>query len=129
LRKAGVTGLLEYYRDGKRRILKTPQAGREFATQPSQIFQQDGFVYTFNFEVLISYYNINDAFSNPKTPGTPWDSFRAGRATFLNYLKTVGFERLPQVNGFIMESVVSVEGTSFKKSANGYLNRNSRFNF
>lgn len=129
LQKAGAVGPLEYYRDGKRRILKTPQAGREFATQPSQIFREDGFVYTFNFEVFISYYNINDAFTNSKTPGTPWDSFRAGRATFLNYLKTMGFERLPQIGGFIMESVVSVEGTSFKKSASGYLNRNSRFNF
>lgn len=124
--QAGAQTPLEYYRDGKRRILKTPQAGRAFATQPSQIFQSDGFVYTFNFESFITYLNINDMFSNPKNSGTPWNAFKFGRATYLNYMQNQGLSKLPSISAFITESSVSVSGTNVSRTAFAVINRSTR---
>lgn len=125
--EAGAQGPLEYYRDGKRRILKTPQSGREFATQSGHIFQSDGFVYTFNFESLITYLNMNDMFSNPRNKNTPWNAFKFGRITFLNYLKSIALTRLPSVQAFITESSVSVSDESVTRTAFAIINRDTRF--
>jgi hypothetical protein len=127
LTQAGAQMPIEYYRDGKRRIVKTPQSGREFATQAGHIFQSDSFVYTFNFESLISYLNINDMFTNPRNKGTPWNAFKFGRVTFLNYLKSVALTKLPSVQAFITESYVSVSGSTVNRTAFAIVNRDTRF--
>lgn len=124
--QAGAQVPLEYYREGKRRILKTPQSGREFATQSSQIFQSDGFVYTFNFESFISYLNINDMFANKRNPGTPWNAFKFGRATFLNYMKSQGLTKLPSIQAFITESTVTISDGKVSRTAFGIINRDTR---
>lgn len=127
LTQAGVQMPIEYYRDGKRRILKTPQSGREFATKRENIIAMDRWVYTFNFEVMISYLNINDVFANPRTPSAPWGAFKAARATFLNYIQSVALNKLPSISSFIVESAVSVNGTTMSRTAFGVVTRDSRF--
>lgn len=126
LSEGGATGPFEYYRDGKRRILKTIQSGREFATNPMYIFNFDNFVFTFDFEILINYFNINDPGSNPKTPSSPWKSMERGRAFFLNYMINEGLKRLPQVGQFITESYVTIQGGKLSRTAVGFIGRNTR---
>lgn len=124
LRKAGVTGPLEYYRAGATKVLKTPQSGRAFATPPINIIKSSGFTFTFNFSTTISYFQINDVRENPHTPSAPWGSFAKGRAFFLQYMKTVGFKKLPQVNNFIFSTEIEVNGEKIQRTEAGVLNRN-----
>lgn len=127
LRQAGSTTLVEYYRDGKRRVLKTPQSGREFSTQPNQVFQSDGLVYKFDFSSWISYLNINEDSANPRTPSAPWNAFKYGRVAFLNYLKAVALERLPKVQAFLVETSIQVTGTT--KTETVVVNSDTQFDF
>jgi len=116
----------EYYQDGKRKVLKTPQSGRAFATQPEQIFSNKDFIYNFNFNVAISYFNMNDMFANPHTPSSPWNAFSIGRLTFLNYMKTEGLKKLPKVSDFFAETMVTVNGTSVARKKLSVINRSQR---
>lgn len=119
---------IEYYREGKRKILKTPQSGRQFATPPGQIFGSDGNgFYTFNFSVAISYFNINDFNANPHTPSSPWQSFQAAQASAFNYLQTEGMKKLPRVSDFMVEYEVNVTGSNVSKRRLGVLNRTTQF--
>lgn len=116
----------EYYSDGGRKVLKTPQSGRAFATPPENIFESRNFVYTFNFQIMISYFNLNDMFSNKHTPSSPWNSFSIGRLTFLNYMKTQGLAKLPKVSDFFAETAVTVNGSSVSRNKLSVINRNQR---
>lgn len=124
LRKAGATGPLEYYRSGTAKVLKTPQSGRAFATPPNNIIKSEGFTFTFNFSTTISYFQINDTKVNPRNRGTPWGAFRKGRVFMLQYLKTIGFKRLPEVNNFIFSTEINVNGENVQRTEAGVLNRN-----
>lgn len=110
MKQAGAKMPLDYYRDGTRKILKTPQGGRDFATPPNQIITVSNYLYSFNFETFITYFRINDAFENPKNKGTPWNAFKFGLATFNNYLKTNALSKLPRVDAFVIETKITVSG-------------------
>jgi hypothetical protein len=124
LRRAGAEGFkAEFYTGGGGRVLKTPQSGRAFATPPSNIFTANNFVYSFNFQTTITYFNINDFFNNPHTPSSPWGAFEKGRQAFLTYLRTKGLEKLPQVQSFLTETEVNVTGATKSRTQLGVLSR------
>jgi hypothetical protein len=98
----------EYYRHGAVKVLKTPTAGRKFATPPDRIFTKEGNKYFFNYRVSIIYFRINEFFSNRFTPSAPWGSFEAGQKAFLEYMQNVGIKRLPKLDSFLVETKVTV---------------------
>lgn len=118
MKRAGAQMPLEYYRDGTRKILKTPQGGRDFATPASQIITVSNYLYSFNFETFITYFRINDAFQNPKNKGTPWNAFKFGRATFVNYMNTTAISKLPRVDAFVIETAITVSGGQVTTTSN-----------
>ncbi len=128
LRAAGAKGFRnEYYTGHGGRVLKLPQSGRRFATQAGQIFQESGGIYTFNFDVTITYFNINDFRKNPRTPSSPWQAFNRGRATFMNYIRTIALNRIPKVQDFFVEHEVNVSGSTIRKTRLGVISRGTRF--
>lgn len=87
----------EYYKG----VLKTPEAGKKFATPYAEIISAKDYIYTFNFESFIDYFNINDALSNPRTPSSPWNSFSLGEIAMSNYLDNI---EIPDITDFIVET-------------------------
>lgn len=71
-----------YYNAPTGRILRTPEAGRQFATDPGDILKaslvQSRFGMSFKFEVDISYVNYLD--------DAKWGAFQAGQEAFLEYV-------------------------------------------
>jgi hypothetical protein len=95
-----------YYPGGGVRILKTPQSGKQFATQPGQIFTQNGATSTFRFNVDITYFQINENVSG-YAPTAPWGAFVAGKDAFVKYLRDVAIPGLPKISDFIKRRRVS----------------------
>lgn len=115
--KGGKLGIpVEYYRGHGGRVLKTPQSGRQFATPAQNIFEQMGFIYSFDYSVAITYFNINEGSSNSRTPSAPWNAFSKGRAAFLTYLREKGMKRLPRIKDFLVEHKISTNGQSITHS-------------
>jgi hypothetical protein len=96
----------EYYYFGRRKVAKTPEAGKQFATKPENIFQVKGQAYLFNFAVSITYFDINDQYQNPRTPSSPWQAFERGRLFFQQYMRTVGVKKLPKVTDYILKEEI-----------------------
>jgi len=121
---------VEFYRPPEGgKVLKTLRSGRDFASltlggsaTSKRASQFEGFTapdvveptYNFSFRIDISYFNINDAFSNSRTPSSPWRSFEFGRLAFLQVLKD-GLKKLPDVVRFIREVEYEV-GSTVKKT-------------
>ena len=90
-----------YYPPGKPRVLRTPQAGRQFATKPKDILKQGqltkasvGARVIFKFVVDIRYFDILDE--------QKWHAFEAGRDAFNQELK-VQLERLrPKAGKYLL---------------------------
>ena len=74
----------EYYYGGGGRVLKTPTSGIKFATDASSIFSFVGNRMSFEFEVNITYLDINDRYNT--IPSAPWNALPAGNAAFQAYL-------------------------------------------
>jgi hypothetical protein len=75
-----------YYPPGGSRILRTPQAGRQFATPPEQILNLNGAslasgrtAFYFRFKVDITYFNILDS--------AKWQAFKAGSDAVEAYVR------------------------------------------
>lgn len=130
LKAAGARGIpIEYYTGHGGRVLKTPQSGRRFASPPKRIIYEDRNVFVFSFEVLITYFNINDLKKNPRTPSSPWNSYLRGRAFFLQYMATTGLKRLPQVQDFFVEHEINSTGSTVRKTRLAVIGRGTRFKF
>jgi hypothetical protein len=89
-----------YYPGGGVRILKTPTSGQQFATAPAQIFIQNGFKSTFNFDIDITYFKINENASG-HAPTAPWGAFIAGTDAFIKYINEVAVPNLPRIVDFV----------------------------
>lgn len=79
-----------------------------FATAPENILSIDVSqgVVKFTFATTIDYFQINDVFRNIRTPSSPWQSFEAGRAAYLNYMRTNAVAAMPNPGEFITTSRV-----------------------
>jgi hypothetical protein len=97
----------EYYTGSGGRVLKTPDSGKQFATDPTDIFEASEGYYSFNFNIAITYFDINDFHANPRTPSSPWQAFQRGTEAYKEYMETEGLRKLPKVQDFIVTETVS----------------------
>lgn len=104
------------YHDGGG-VIKNPTSGQQFATPSSEIFTAVGFKYSFNFDVFITYFNINDVNVNPRNQGTPWNAMSSGMTEFSNYMATQGLQKLPKVGSFLLRATHTVNGESATKTS------------
>lgn len=93
-----------YYPPGGGRITRTPQAGRQFATQPDQILNVIGAslasgrnVFYFTFDVDITYFSILDDMR--------WGAMRAGAAELERYVKNN--LQLPDPSKFMTRKLIT----------------------
>ncbi len=126
----------EFYRPpGGGRILKTLRSGRQFASysrldegnkreatvslELGQTKAELQPTYQFSFRINISYFEINDEFSNRYTPSAPWKSFATGKRAFLDHMKA-NLSRLPSVLSYIIETelTVDVKGSVSQRTKN-----------
>ncbi len=84
--KTGLPRPYYYYPPTGGRIERTPEAGRQFATQPDEILQLTGAslakgrtAFYFRFNVDITYFNVLDA--------VKWGAMKAGTDAFENYIR------------------------------------------
>jgi len=105
-----------YYHSKGMRIRKTLENARQFSTPIAKIFQRESDLrFTFNYAVSISYFRINDATSNPRTPSSPWVSFLAGMRAFNVYISREAIKHLPQLGGFMSSTELRVSGSQYTK--------------
>jgi len=131
-RQLNKIGYFEYYKPKiGPKVLKTLRSGRDFAvvtidgktvekvvTKNFTKQTEKKYLYNFEFSIDIDYFNINDAFSNSKTPSSPWKSFEAGKKAFIDYMNKQGIEALKrfEVSAFMLEAIryVSPGGSIIK---------------
>lgn len=88
----------EYYYDGGGKTLKTPTAGIKFATDSSSIFTFIGGKMSVNFEINITYLDINDRYR--AIPSAPWNALAAGNSAFQSYLRD-NVPRMLDINDYL----------------------------
>lgn len=112
-RKQGASGSrIEFYKSpGGSKVLKTPENARRYATPIDKVFKEVNNIFTFNYNITILYYNLNDFFSNAKVASAPWKSFAAGRNAFIDYLRITGIAKLPQLKQFVLKTKIKVDRT------------------
>lgn len=99
----------EYYRHASgTRVLKTPTAGRRFATPTGRIIKVSGKRITFNYNVSIIYFRINNFYPS-KSPTSPWRAIEAGRDAFNRYMETKGLQNLPNMYDYTTRSKIRVQ--------------------
>lgn len=91
-----------YYPESGGKVLKTPEAGRQFATTIEDIFKWQDFAFIFTFAVNISYFRINDAVAG-HAPTAPWQAFQSGMDAFEKHLETTGLKFDLKLDDFINE--------------------------
>lgn len=93
-----------YYPPGGGRVLKTPAAARQFATPVNKVFEEQGDDYIFNYEIDISYFNLQELANIGRSRYAPWQSFKAGREAFLKYMDSLKqTDILPKLDEFIVK--------------------------
>lgn len=101
-------GLTEYYYPpGGGKVLKTPKSGRQFATQEADILKRINNRIVFQYEVDITYFNLQDQFPGP-SPTAPWQAFEDGELAFLTYMEKTGLLELPAISEFFVKKVLKV---------------------
>ena len=89
-----------YYPESGGKVLKTPESGRQFATQSEDIFKWRDLVFVFTYAVDISYFRINDSIPG-HAPTAPWHAFLAAQDAFEQYLTSVGLRFDIRAESFI----------------------------
>lgn len=103
----GGAGRQEYYRDGLKKVLKTPTSGIPYATDPAQVLRVSGGKAEFNLTINIRYYDVNDFTSRIR--GAPWRSLDAGAAAMVNYLESAA-NRFPDLTKAMGRTVIEISG-------------------
>lgn len=97
----------EYYYPGAGiKIAKTPENAKQFATPPANIIKTEGLKVSFNFEVDITYFRINDNVAG-HAPSAPWGAFKAGEQAFLDYMNTTAVQGMPKIIDYIIKKRVT----------------------
>jgi hypothetical protein len=120
----------EYYRHNGAggRVLKTPESGRQFSTAPGDIFsrqKRDALgrkggniqkaniratgIYTFDFEDIIKYLDIND-----RRRG--WNSWQTGANAFDAYINANFQAAVPSLSKFTLTSRIISNGTTVRQT-------------
>ena len=97
-----LNGKLSYYTDSGGRVPKTPENARQFASPLDKVFEDNGQIFKFNYEVSILYYQINDALVNPYTPSSPWQSFEKAGAVFVKYIDDNILDKIPAITDYMV---------------------------
>lgn len=113
---------VEYYTGHGGKVLKTPQSGRRYATRTNIVSEKDG-KFVFSFNTTITYFNINDFFSNSRTPSAPWHSFELGREAYLKYMRTTGIRSLPKAADFIYRVIIGISEGGLSREVSGTLRK------
>jgi hypothetical protein len=97
----------EYYRYSGGKIIKNSSTGRVFATPQQEIFKDTGGIISFNFQIDISYFRVNDTTAG-HAPTAPWGAFTAGQEAFLAYINNQTLKAIPIPANFVKSKVTNV---------------------
>lgn len=93
-----------YYPPGKgRRLPKTPASG---AALTAFKIEQKGTKFNFILNSRVFHLTLQDELK-VRSPTSPWQSMRAGREAYVNYLKTIN-KRIPKLNDYAITTMISV---------------------
>lgn len=113
---------LWYYPPGRSgiRIPKTPESGAKL-TAFKMDFEDRGGTFAFVFEIntRVFHYTLQDEM-HVKSPTSPWQSMRAGREAWMEYIKTLG-NRLPPITNYIVNTTISFGRNSHTATKYGRL--------
>lgn len=111
------TGGKEYYSasiGGKgAKILKTTTSGIQFATPPEKVLQFTDNIVTFQLDIAISYYRINDFYA--KIKGAPWQSMMEGGSAMANWLGKAA-DRFPDITQILVRQKIVLRGSRIGKT-------------
>jgi hypothetical protein len=91
---------------------RNPELGEAMGMKPSQAFQGNQYVYTFNYTVLIPHFAFNDENASGAVNQqiqTPWHSMEAGKEAFQKFINDNLMKNLKSINSFIVTGEVIYE--------------------
>lgn len=112
-RKAHGLRAIEYYYDGKLKVVKTDSSGIPYATPPKDVLKIVGNQIRIFVEVNISYYRINDFYSRIR--GAPWGSLDAGQIAIEKSFASA-VKNMPPFSKFMNEVQIEMNGSSIKET-------------
>jgi hypothetical protein len=107
-----------YYPSRGRRVLKTPASGVRFATPINEVIRREGRTITFQYNVDISYYTLQDVRAH-RSPTSPWESFRKGTLAFMRTMDKLASDinSYPTIEGFLEVTTITVDAKGNKSSS------------
>lgn len=106
-----------YYTPNKRKVLKTPSSGRQFATKREQVLKVKDNKFTFVFGVDISYFTAQDLRNIGRSPTAPWLAIQTGQQAFEKHLanKATLNKMFPEPLDFFQKTFVTVNERGIEK--------------